>query len=179
MDIQEAQKIAKSYLAEQHPECGLMVDSTVEISFGWAFYYQSNNYIKSRCVYDLLVGHGPLFVVSTTGKVITTGSAYALDHYVEAVERSGNPHALPTNCIKILGTAKSPDKVAAIKYLKSISGLGLSAAKSIIDEALKTARTTTGAAAKATEVEVQSIYEMSVVIQTLNELGFKCERVWK
>jgi hypothetical protein len=40
----------------------LMKDATIEIDFGWVFFYDSKAYLKSERYRDRLAGNGPIIV---------------------------------------------------------------------------------------------------------------------
>ena len=66
----------------------LVVDDeqTIEKDWGWVFFYNSNEYLKSGNMDDALMGNAPYIVIKNTGELIETGTAYDIDHYIKEYE---------------------------------------------------------------------------------------------
>ncbi len=62
----------------------VLVDShTREETFGWVFFYTSEDYIRTGETKYALAGNAPLIVNRNSGKIIVTGTAYSIEHYIE------------------------------------------------------------------------------------------------
>jgi len=70
----------------------LIEDATIEEDFGWVFFYQSQRYLESGDVSDMLAGNAPIIVSRVDGSLHETGTAHSLEFYVENFKRSGNPN---------------------------------------------------------------------------------------
>ncbi len=95
ISINEAKQLAESHLAslsaELEPDAVVIIDShTIERSFGWVFFYQSQKYVESRNFTDCVVGNAPLIVNRLTGEIVETGTAHPIEHYVVEYEASIN-----------------------------------------------------------------------------------------
>jgi hypothetical protein len=54
---------------------------------GWLFYYQTEEYVRTRDFSKMYVGHGPVLVSSRDGAYVETGSAPPLAERVAEAER--------------------------------------------------------------------------------------------
>ena len=68
----------------------ILDDATIECEFGWAFSFQTRNFIESGDEMDALVGNGPLFV-TREGEIFETGTAQLSEIYVENFKKYGTP----------------------------------------------------------------------------------------
>ncbi len=92
----EAVAIVTSYLAKLSVDAGmklgLVESATLEHSFGWVFFYQSEAFLESGNFSDRLAGNSPLIVDCKDGSLHETGTAYAIEVYLNRYEKFGNPH---------------------------------------------------------------------------------------
>ena len=63
-------------------------DETQEYDWGWVFFYQSKNYLETQDYRFMLLGNAPYIVNRQSGEVVSTGTAYGIDHYVKDYEAS-------------------------------------------------------------------------------------------
>jgi len=56
--------------------------ATREFEFGWVFFYQSEEFVRTGNANSSLVGNAPLLVNRLSGEVATTGTALSLEHYI-------------------------------------------------------------------------------------------------
>ena len=77
MNEEEALAKFEAYLAEREEETSLALGRTAEgpdrLSRGWAFFYQSREFLETGNVSDQLVGHGPVLVLDD-GRIVEGGS---------------------------------------------------------------------------------------------------------
>lgn len=165
----EAKEIVNRKLLEKLESFSLMDESTQEFATCFAFYYQNNDYIKSRDFRGMSVGAGPVLVCKQSRAVFETGSAHSTEQYVRAFESCGDPYAELTEHILVTGWNRNANKVAATKLIKDKSGLNMRDSKTIIDKALKN---------EESRFSTESIEESSLVSKELNKLGFKCKQLW-
>jgi len=90
MNIAEAEKLVLSELVKPNIsygiECVLLKDKTIEKDWGWVFFYQSAAFIKSGDFCDMIGGNAPIIINKQTGKLIYTGTAYDIEHYIKEYE---------------------------------------------------------------------------------------------
>ncbi|SMF68870.1 hypothetical protein SAMN02745866_04342 [Alteromonadaceae bacterium Bs31] len=165
----EAKEIVNRQVLEKLKGFSLMEESTQEFATCYAFYYQNNEYIKSRDFRDMSVGAGPVLVCKQTGAVFETGSAYPTEQYVKAFESCGDPYGELTSQISVYGWQDGANKVAATKLVKAKSGLNMRDSKTIIDKALKN---------EESRFSTESVEESGSVNKELCRLGFKCKQLW-
>ena len=132
-------------LATQYIEChlerpdlclALLHDLTAEHSFGWLFFYTSQDFIRTRDPNDAVGGNAPLLVERETGRLFVTGTAYPTQHYLDRYLETGDPHGEISRCV-VLGTpASRPNKLATIQAIRDLAGLAMTDAKSLIDRCL-------------------------------------------
>lgn len=71
----------------------IVVESTIERSFGWVFFYQSKKYIETRTVRYRLAGNGPVIVNRATGNITHCSSNGDVQSHIADYERSlGSGH---------------------------------------------------------------------------------------
>ena len=72
--------------APQNIELAIMDRETIEKEYGWVFFYQTQEYIKTRDLVDALVGNEPYIVNKYTGELIETGTANPVEDYIAEYE---------------------------------------------------------------------------------------------
>lgn len=72
-------------------ELGICDDLTITGDFGWVFYYQSRDFIESGDNGRALIGNAPLIVSLDDGSLHETGTAEAIEVYIENYRRTGDP----------------------------------------------------------------------------------------
>ncbi len=169
MNINEAQKLVEDQVLSKLDNCSIMCDETIEYGFGWVFFYQTDSYIQSKDFRDMTVGHGPVIVDKTTGKLFETGSAHLTEQYVETFVACGDPFAEPTNRLEVSGWKEGANKVATTKYIKEVSGLGLKESKNIVDTALSNEPIT---------FSVSSPAQAKEAVGVICGYNFFCRQLW-
>lgn len=85
--ISDAQEIAKNKIAEMEKLSGvklkLLDEETIEFEFGWVFFYQSEEYLKTGDILDRLGGNAPLIVDKFNGQIYETGTRMKPQFYIE------------------------------------------------------------------------------------------------
>jgi hypothetical protein len=92
MNKAKAQKLVEVELAKMSNapnsiECAILTDETIEKSWGWVFFYQSADFIRTGNFRDMVVGNAPFIVNRQTGEIIETGTAYDIEHYIKEYEQ--------------------------------------------------------------------------------------------
>ena len=145
-------------------------DVTEEYDKCFAVYYQSVQYIESKNISDMLVGHGPVLVEKKTGKVYETGSAFSTKYYVESLEEAGHPYAKLSNKLKIVGLKPEISNVDAIKFLRTFFMVGLSIAKEHVNTLSEN---------REIVIEFENQSKANDAIVKLSEFGFITKYMWK
>jgi len=169
MKKDEAENIVERELFLDKKNCSVMPKSTKEFSKCFCIYYQSNNYVETGQFSDMLVGHGPVLIEKSTGRVFETGSALSEEHYVEAFEVCGDPNSELSNKIVITGWLEGANKVLATKCLKESLGIGLAAAKKYTDSVLAGSSETIECKNSTTALEIKN---------NLAKHGFIAKQLW-
>lgn len=74
----------------------ILDENTLELDFGWVFFYQSKEYLEHGDIHALLLGNAPVIVDRVDGTVHVTGTAYPIEHYVEVYRKArGAPGGVP------------------------------------------------------------------------------------
>jgi Immunity protein 35 len=73
------------YKSEHDPSDILIVvdESTIEFEYGFVFFYTSKRYLETRDFKFALAGNAPIIAAKQDGKISETGTAYAIEHYIE------------------------------------------------------------------------------------------------
>jgi hypothetical protein len=90
MTKDEATRVAQRYLTEKEREIGfklaLLDNRTIERSFAWIFFYNSERYLETQDFRDSLAGNAPIVVLKSNGRIHVTGTAHPLEHYLKQLE---------------------------------------------------------------------------------------------
>jgi hypothetical protein len=109
MNFKEATLLVEEYLRKSEAEinnfgCALpgyvypniklriINDQIKEYDFGWVFYYNSDKYLESKDINDMLVGNVTLIVDRNIEAIIETGTAHNSEYYINNYIITGNPH---------------------------------------------------------------------------------------
>jgi hypothetical protein len=177
MNLEEAQKLVENEVLGKHQGCGLLTEATLEYEKCFVFFYQSLKYIETRDMMDSVVGHGPVFVDKSSGRVFETGSAYSLEQYLASFNLTGDPYGHIPSCeelglgctVEISGYAENHSVLEAIMNLKRIMGKGASEIKPTIDSVLE---------GQVVQFELPDGDCAMQVVDALNESGFQAELLW-
>jgi hypothetical protein len=67
-------------------------EATIEKPWGWVFFHTSKLWRETGKIQYAVAGNAPLLVEREGGRIIATGTAHPVEHYVANYERHGNPH---------------------------------------------------------------------------------------
>lgn len=70
----------------------ILDEHTIERPWGWVFFHTSRKWHETGDISYALAGNSPLLVERLTGRLIGTGTAMSIEHYIENYERTGDPH---------------------------------------------------------------------------------------
>lgn len=169
MNLDEARKIFERDVLASNADCGTVEAATQEFPRCFAFFYQSKKFLETGRFSEVLIGQGPVLISREDGRVFETGSAFSVEHYVEAFEASGDPFGVPTATVKIVSWNEGAAKVAATKLIKTKSGLGLSEAKAVVDNALSN---------KISAFTAGTVQDAKEAVLKLKEYGFVSTQLW-
>ena len=71
----------------------ILDEATIERDFGWVFFYDSSKHIETGDFSDALAGNAPVIVNKHDGLLHVTGTYKPVLEFIEAYERTGDPHA--------------------------------------------------------------------------------------
>jgi Immunity protein 35 len=86
----QAKFIANTYLDNLQETNGVSIQITKiqEESFGWVFFYQSQEYLKTGSLSSMLAGNAPFIIDNKDGKVQVLGTAESADFYIKKYAES-------------------------------------------------------------------------------------------
>jgi hypothetical protein len=86
------ERIAQSWgITDAYPV--ILDEATIERDFGWVFFYDSSRHIETGDLSDAPAGNAPIIVNKRDGSLHVTGTYKPVLEFIEAYERTGNPHA--------------------------------------------------------------------------------------
>lgn len=110
INFEEAKAIAKNKIPSDHS-----IVHIIEKTYGWYFYSQNNEYIKTKDYRFLEVGSGGFIVEKETGRTVEFGSAYSLEKNFEIYEKGLAYKSYDLTVLKV------KDLNSAIRHLKKLS----------------------------------------------------------
>ena len=72
----------------------ILDDATIEKPWGWIFFYTSRKFHETSDLRYAVAGNAPIIVERESGRLIVTGTAHTIQHYIENYEQTGSPHTL-------------------------------------------------------------------------------------
>ena len=69
------------------PGISILDDETIKKSWGWVFFYQSSEFLRTGVTSDALAGNAPYIVHKHSGELVETGTAYPIEYYIEQYEK--------------------------------------------------------------------------------------------
>jgi hypothetical protein len=90
IDKREAQLKVLAYMktVSKWHELALLEDSTLETEFGWVFFYNSVEFVRTGDMRFALGGNAPIIVDRSSGELTVTGTSHPVEHYIEQYRRS-------------------------------------------------------------------------------------------
>lgn len=73
-------------------ELMIIESETIEKEWGWVFFYSSKKFIETNDFRYAVAGNAPYIVLRKNGRILDTGTAYSIDHYIKRFEETGNPN---------------------------------------------------------------------------------------
>jgi len=72
----------------------ILDDGTIEKPWGWVFFYTSRKFHETNDLKYAVAGNSPIIVERESGRVLMTGTAYPIQHYIQNYEQTGSPYSL-------------------------------------------------------------------------------------
>ena len=86
IDKEKARELAWEKLKESSPrlidQIEIVDDATMNIDYGWVFFYQSKEFLETRNFSSRLAGNAPI-IVDSQGKCYVTGTAHPIQYYID------------------------------------------------------------------------------------------------
>jgi hypothetical protein len=92
IDKEQAKSLVERRINTPDPTCPykmklvILDNETIETEWGWVFFYNTEDYLKTGDFYDSLVGNAPYIVNRNTGELVETGTAYDIEDYINEYE---------------------------------------------------------------------------------------------
>ena len=64
----------------------ILNDATIEKPWGWVFFYTSKTWHETGDDEYAVAGNTPIIIEKATGRLIETGTAYPVEHYIQEYE---------------------------------------------------------------------------------------------
>jgi hypothetical protein len=71
---------------QDKPKLEVVDEQTIEKEWGWVFFYNTSEYLKSGKLNEGLLGNAPYIINRETGEITETGTAYDIEHYIKEYE---------------------------------------------------------------------------------------------
>ncbi len=95
--IEEANVIVESEIASfpdlENDKLIVLHEETITKEWGWVYFYTSEKWMLTGDIQYALAGNAPLIVEKSTGRILSTGTAQRIEHYIERYEITGDPNA--------------------------------------------------------------------------------------
>jgi hypothetical protein len=135
VDRAVATKIAEETIAKlsnDKLELRLFSEQTIELEFGWVFFYGPRNPSVQ------IAGNAPFIVDRRGGSVHVTGTAYPTEDYLQSYARIGRtyPFAVPEYVVVLSGWKPGLLKISLTKAIRKATGMDLPNAKRCTDDVL-------------------------------------------
>ena len=88
---EEAKALVQTEISKENPyepdlKLEILDADTVEKEWGWIFYYDSADHIRTGDDIYLLAGNAPIIVNKETGELFVTGTSWPIEKYIEDYE---------------------------------------------------------------------------------------------
>ena len=99
--VRDARRLVEDELQRLAPlpddEWMVLAQETIEKPWGWVFFYTSRKFHETGEFRYAIAGNAPFIVEKQSGRVLVTGTAKPVQHYIDNYERTGNPHGCPSS----------------------------------------------------------------------------------
>jgi hypothetical protein len=84
----QAEALVKSWVElATDGKAELLLNETISKPYGWIFFYQSKQFLKTNKFSDMLLGNAPI-LVRRDGELKVFGTAKSIEQYLEEYERN-------------------------------------------------------------------------------------------
>lgn len=119
--------------------CRLYPELTKEYDFGWVFFWNLCDWPDSTSTVAL-GGNAPFLVERESGRILTLGTAYSLNHYILSYELFGDPSALGNAesrgfLVRITGAPTSVSLRDFVRLMRKHTALSIQQARTLLQRA--------------------------------------------
>ncbi len=88
----KAKILAEKWLElSSETEVVIIEEATIAKPYGWVFFYQSKSYIETDDFRQMMAGNCPILIDRFDGSLITFGTSYPIEKYLEDYEKTIPP----------------------------------------------------------------------------------------
>jgi hypothetical protein len=91
LNFEQAKKVALIKLEDieksSNVKLSLLESETIAFDYGWVFFYQSDEFVKTGNTSKLVGGNAPIIVDKYDGSIILTGTSKSTKYYIEVYSR--------------------------------------------------------------------------------------------
>lgn len=91
IDFEKAKTIVSEKLLEiqkfSNIKLSIMYEETLEFDFGWIFFYQSEEFVKTKDPLTMVGGNAPILVDKQFAIAIPTGTSQDINYYINVYSR--------------------------------------------------------------------------------------------
>ncbi|MCP4023193.1 MAG: hypothetical protein GY729_15225 [Desulfobacteraceae bacterium] len=84
--------VIKDYNFPEEYEYKIIESETIEKEWGWVFFHGPGKLIKTNDFKYAVAGNAPYIVLRKNGRLLDTGTAYPIEHYIKSFEETGDPN---------------------------------------------------------------------------------------
>ncbi len=90
--IKIVQNIIKNWDLPEGDKYIVVESGTIEKEWGWVLFHTSKKFFETNDFKYAVAGNAPFIVLKKNGRVIETGTAYSITHYIQRFEETGDPY---------------------------------------------------------------------------------------
>jgi len=117
-----------------------------------------------------MAGKAPVIVERSSGRVVITGTAYPIQHYISIYEKCGNPHAEPSTRVRMSLEGSNSDRARVMKLIRTYCGVSMVEAKNSFELALNGAYI---------DLSAKSIEDAQQLTSELEQFGVNAEQLYE
>ena len=101
-------------------ELCLFEQETLEVEFGWVFFYTSKLYRDTGDFKHAIAGNGPVIIDRATGSLHMTGTAHPVEHYIEEFLTCPTGEILLTNTMRSTASSHHREQTSSQNRLPAM-----------------------------------------------------------
>lgn len=90
--LEIVKKIISDFDLPEDDEYIILEKETIEKDWGWVFFYTSKKWHETNDFRYAVAGNAPYIVLREYGNTLVTGTAHAIEYYIECFEETGDPN---------------------------------------------------------------------------------------